>query len=344
MNSIDVVVPCYQYGQFLHDCVASILAQDRVHLRVLIIDNASTDGSLEIAQELARKDPRVEIEGHKTNRGASASYNEGIDWASADYFHLLDADDVLVPGSLARAVACMERNRNVVMTHGGESQVAFEAGATPVVPLPPSVEWIVTRGHDFIDGLCRRPVNNVGATTVVRRTSAQKQAGYYRAELPFTDDLELWLRLATIGDIASTTTVQAIRRIHKAQATNSFVEFIVPDIVEREAAFSSFFMHEGRYLPAAKHLHRRARQRLADQAYWWGLSRTFHGDLPAGWALLRYAFANSPLSLVLPPLSYIFRKDSRLRRLAGICRDALVERSHVGQLHKAHKLESTRTK
>ncbi len=330
MNSIDVVVPCYQYGQFLHDCVASILAQDGVRLRVLIIDNASTDGSLEIAQELARKDPRIEIKSHKTNRGATASYNEGIDWASADYFLLLDADDVLVPGSLGRAVACMETNQNVVMTHGGELQLAFEAGATPVVPSPPSVEWVVTRGLDFIGDLCRHPVNNVGATTVVRRTSAQKQAGYYRAELPFTDDLELWLRLATIGDIASTTAAQAIRRVHKAQATNSYTEFIVPDLIEREAAFNSFFTHEGGSLPAAKHLHRRARQRLADQAYWWGLLATCHGYLRVGWTLLRYAIANSPVSLVLPPVGYIFMKGNPLRRLAGVYRHALAERSRVG--------------
>ena len=330
MNSIDIVVPCYQYGRFLHACVESILAQHGVHLRLLIIDNASTDGSLEVAQELARKDPRVEIESHRINRGASASYNEGIDWASAKYFLLLDADDMLVPGSLARAIACMESNRNVVMTHGGELELAFGPGATPAVPSPRSVEWVVTRGVDFIGGLCRRPVNNVGTTTVVRRTSAQKQAGYYRTELPFTDDLELWLRLATIGDIASTTAVQGIRRKHGAQATNSYTESILPDVIEREAAFNSFFMHEGRFLPAAKHLHRRARQQLADQAYWWGLSRALHGDFGVGWALLRYAFAKSPVSLVFPPLSYIFMRTNLLRRLIGIGRNALVERSRLG--------------
>src|SRR4051794_15159199 len=53
MASIDVVIPCYQYGRYLRDCVRSVLDQDVEQLRVLIIDNASTDGSAEIARQLA---------------------------------------------------------------------------------------------------------------------------------------------------------------------------------------------------------------------------------------------------------------------------------------------------
>ena len=56
MPSVDIVVPCYQHGRFLRDCVESVLSQD-VELRVIIIDNASTDDSVSIAQDLARKWP-----------------------------------------------------------------------------------------------------------------------------------------------------------------------------------------------------------------------------------------------------------------------------------------------
>jgi glycosyltransferase involved in cell wall biosynthesis len=59
--SVDVVVPSYQYGRYLRDCVRSVLTQDVSDLRVLIIDNASTDDSVEVARRLAAEDDRVEV-------------------------------------------------------------------------------------------------------------------------------------------------------------------------------------------------------------------------------------------------------------------------------------------
>ena len=86
MPSIDVVIPNYQYGRYLPGCVASILAQGIPDTRILIIDNASTDNSVEVAQEIARQDARVELVVRSTNLGPHASFNEGLDWARARYF------------------------------------------------------------------------------------------------------------------------------------------------------------------------------------------------------------------------------------------------------------------
>src|SRR5687768_3126879 len=121
MSSVDVVIPCYQYARFLRECVGSVLTQDVACSRVLIIDNASSDGSDEIARQLAGEDSRIEVVVHRHNVGATASYNEGIDWASAEYLVLLDADDLLAPGCLARALPFMKAHRNVSFTYGIEA-------------------------------------------------------------------------------------------------------------------------------------------------------------------------------------------------------------------------------
>ena len=55
MGGIDVVVPCYQYGRFLAESVNSILSQPVEDLRVLIVDNGSTDNTLEVAKEIAER-------------------------------------------------------------------------------------------------------------------------------------------------------------------------------------------------------------------------------------------------------------------------------------------------
>jgi hypothetical protein len=118
MSSVDVIVPCYRYAHFLNECVASVLSQPIERLRVLIIDDASPDHTAEVAADLAKQDPRVELLRHATNRGHIATYNEGIEWASAAYMLLLSADDILLPDALHRAVALLDSHPSVGLVYG----------------------------------------------------------------------------------------------------------------------------------------------------------------------------------------------------------------------------------
>src|SRR5262245_6959171 len=118
MKRVDVIVPCYNYGRYLNECVRSILSQEGVDVRVLIIDDASPDDSAEVAARLAAADSRVEARRHATNQGHIATYNEGLEWGTADYTLLLAADDMLTPGSLPRSVRPLEAHPEVGFTHG----------------------------------------------------------------------------------------------------------------------------------------------------------------------------------------------------------------------------------
>ena len=69
MRRIDVIVPCYNYGRFLDQCVSSVLRQASVDVRVLVIDDASPDNTAEVAEALARQDPRVTFIRHRKNIG-----------------------------------------------------------------------------------------------------------------------------------------------------------------------------------------------------------------------------------------------------------------------------------
>src|SRR5215831_20496875 len=113
MSSVDVIVPCYRYGHFLRECVESVLSQSDVNVRVLIIDDASPDNTPEVAAELVSEDPRVTFIRHSENKGHIATYNEGIEWASAEYMLILSADDCLLPGALSRAADLMDARPDV---------------------------------------------------------------------------------------------------------------------------------------------------------------------------------------------------------------------------------------
>ena len=301
MASVDVVIPSYQYGHFLRRSVTSVLDQNIDDLRVLIIDNASTDNTSEIAEQLRANDDRVEIVRHRKNLGPHASYNEGVDWAKSDYFLLVDADDFLVDGALNRAISFMEKHPNVVLTYGRAPCIAPNGKMYPGNQVDQRIDWEIISSESFLAQFCARPIHMVPSPTVVRRTSAQKHAGYYRSELPYTDDMELWLRLALLGAVARTGRAQAVQRFHSSQLTAFYTSKMVRDFVERKAAVESFFSHEGKTLHNAASLLANARRALAADAFRSSAKHLVMGKLSASLSLIQFALAKQPKAKFMKP-------------------------------------------
>jgi len=320
MASVDVAIPCYNYARFLVDSVESVLSQGMEELRILIIDNASTDGSAEIARKLAEQYPEIEVCVHETNLGATASYNEGIGWAEADYFLLLDADDMLAPGALRRAIRIMEHEPQVVFTYGIELHCP-DGVVTKPLSNAEDASWKISSGRQFIEDLCQVPIDVVGPNTVVRRTSAQKAVGYYRDTLHYYDDLELWLRLATLGDVAVTGEIQALRRIHSGQHSQQYRTQLQRDFHEREAAFMSFFANEGKAFPNWQKLERQVRSQLGKHAYWSSLSHYYRGKKDVAAELMKYSRQQRGLAGLVPPLDWLLRMNQPLERLKQVMRE-----------------------
>src|SRR5690349_3602871 len=116
--SVTVVIPCYNYGHFLPQLVHSVLTQADVSPRVVIVDDASPDGSGEVAERLAAGDDRVQVVRNEVNLGHIATYNVGLAQANTTYVALVSADDMLTPGALGRATALMEAYPSVGLVYG----------------------------------------------------------------------------------------------------------------------------------------------------------------------------------------------------------------------------------
>jgi glycosyltransferase involved in cell wall biosynthesis len=322
MASVDVIVPCYQYGHFLRDCAASVLTQDVSDLRLVIIDNASTDNTLEVARELAAADRRVEVIAHGSNLGHLASFNEGIDRASASYFLILCADDLLAPGALARAVSIMERHPEVVLTYGA----ALVIGPNETIPAtnkyPKEAQWRILPGRELLERCCRAARGHIPGPTAVVRTSAQKQVGHYRVGLPHTNDLEVWLRFACLGAIAETDAIQGVIRGHPGNRCSSVSDIHDWDL-HFEAAFDSFFAHEGGSLPDANRLRRAVRRALSERAYWGSVTHLLRGNAQLSSRLLRFAFSRWPTSMLIPPFGYLFRREDAFGRIGQVLSEAV---------------------
>lgn len=126
-DKISIVIPCYNAEQYLKECLDSILKQDYLNLQIIVINDGSTDNSLEIAQEYQKKDSRITIH-NQTNSGPSRARNVGIELAEGKYIAFIDSDDFIENGMFSNMLSNMqEKNADICMCgyYVGDGKTTF---------------------------------------------------------------------------------------------------------------------------------------------------------------------------------------------------------------------------
>lgn len=261
---VSVVIPCFNYGRFLPGAVASALDQPGIDVEVVVVDDRSTDDSLAVARSLAAVDDRVVVVEQAENLGHVRTFNAGLARATGDFVVRLDADDLLTPGSLTRAVALFERNPGVGLVYGYARH--FEEDDVPV-PREGSVSWTVWRGHDWIARRCARGTNCITTPEAVVRSSVLRDVGGLNTRLRFAQDMEMWLRVAAVSDVGRVNDVdQALHRDHTLSMSVNEGNGVLTDLQERRTVFEELFSAVGDRIDGAEGLHARARRALAREA------------------------------------------------------------------------------
>ena len=237
---------------------------------------------------------------------------------------MLCADDLLAPGSLARAVAIMERHPDVGFAHGRAVYLRPQ-DPMPVLDDSRQAAWRIVAGRDLLEQFCRTAAShNDGCATLVR-TATQKRAGYYRTELPYSDDFEMWMRFARLGPVAVTKSIQGIMRVHDSSVTlvarraeyREGRDRLTLDLWRDKAAFEVFFAHEGALLPEAARLQRLVERGLAERAYWSAVANLLRGQPATSLDLLTFALRRRPSSALVPPVGYLLWRDGAVRRMVA---------------------------
>ncbi|RTL62002.1 MAG: glycosyltransferase family 2 protein [Pseudonocardiaceae bacterium] len=326
---VDVVIPCYRYGELLPSSVRSVLAQDGVDVRVLIIDDASGDGSADVARSLAAADPRVTAEVHTENRGHIRTFNEGvIDWASAPYTLLISADDELAPGALQRATTLLEDNPGVGFAYGNSQMWEPEDDGRPALRTG---RWrpIVYSGHTWLRRRCASATNPVYSPSVVVRTALQQQVGGYDARMLHTSDLEMWLRMSLYADVGFVAGVdQSITRVHEKNMSSAYLESDqgLDDLRMRLLAFDAVLDRGATLLPDVDRLRQRMRRALSRDALM-RLDRAADKNIPLGDtadALAEFARTTCSRSIHSPEGRALRRRHNLGPRLAAVVRPPVV--------------------
>ncbi len=105
---LSIVIPVYNAGKYLDDCIASVLGQDFADIEIICIDDGSTDNSYSILEEWQRKDDRIIILRQK-NLGPSAARNAGLKVLRGQFVTFVDADDLVRSDIYTSTIALMEK-------------------------------------------------------------------------------------------------------------------------------------------------------------------------------------------------------------------------------------------
>lgn len=290
---VSVVIPCFNYGRYLADAVRSVLTQEGVDVDVIIVDDASKDDSLDVAYALAESDRRVSVMANPTNSGAVLTFNLGLAAAGGEFLVRLDADDMLTPGSLARAVAVMRAFPEVGLVYG--RPIHFSGDMLPAFRSR-NPRWLVWKGPDWLATRCADGTNVITSPEAMMRRAVVDVVGGQR-QLAHTHDMEMWLRIAAHADVAYIRGVdQAWHREHPG-SLSSHAENPIVILADIRDAFEVLFEYLGPNYPEIGELRRSARAAVARQA-WEQARRTLDRGqkTPEAEALVAFARECAPSS------------------------------------------------
>jgi len=197
MIQVQVFIPVFNDELFLDAAIQSVLAQKDVGLEVVVMDNASTDNTLNIAESAALRDPRVIVQSHTENIGMLANFNRCIETATAPFFMMLCSDDLLLQTStLETAVRIASADDSVASVY------------CDLVYVDSNGDKISERKFGrsgFFDPIetFRRSIRtnrNCFGIPLIHRTSHLKSVSY-SAKFPYTGDLHVSLQVAQHGRI-----------------------------------------------------------------------------------------------------------------------------------------------
>ncbi len=212
--TVSVVIPVRNGEKYLSQAVESVLAQTHRDLELLIIDNGSTDRSLEIMMRYARMDERIRVL-LRPDRGVAAAANCGLEEARGEWIARLDCDDIFLPEKLEKQVAFIRKNPDarIVGTLG-----YFINDAGRIIGLV-NTDGPFTK-EEFEDMAARgEPVFFIHSSTLMHRETMLAIGGY-REQFVQAEDIDLWVRMAEKGHLLLKVPEPLIMyRIHRGSLT-----------------------------------------------------------------------------------------------------------------------------
>jgi glycosyltransferase involved in cell wall biosynthesis len=201
---VSIVTPSYNQAQFLEATLLSVLDQDYPNLEYVVVDGASTDGSVDI---IRRFTDRLTWWVSEKDSGQSEAVNKGLRKAHGEYVAWLNSDDVYLPGTVSAAVAAFRSNPAAGIVYGDALAIDAE-GRT--------INLMHARQYSLVDLMA---FNIICQPAAFMRRSVVEQANYLNPSYQLLMDNLLWINMAQIAPLIYVPRTWAAARYHD-QAKN----------------------------------------------------------------------------------------------------------------------------
>lgn len=213
MTEVTVLMAIHNAMPYLPEAVESILCQTLADWRMVVVNDGSTDGSMDYLERVA--DPRIEII-HQENRGLGAALNHGLEYCNTRYLARMDGDDICRPTRLEEQVRFLNANPDVGLVGSQIERMGCRRALG---------DSALATDHDSIYSGIIGGTNQMYHPTIVCRTELIKQIGGYW-EYPRGEEWDLFLRMGECSKLANLDQVLLSYRIHTGSMTGLSVKEI----------------------------------------------------------------------------------------------------------------------
>jgi glycosyltransferase involved in cell wall biosynthesis len=229
-GTIEVVIPAHNAAPFLGATLRSIALQSLLPDRVTVVDDASTDGTAEVAAACAADYAGflpIRVMRNPGPRGPAAARNLAIRESRAEYVALVDADDLLAPRHHDILAAAMRAAGDIVVSFGDSTEFGAFGTVTPSLFAKSGVDalratelspFVYTPQGGMFGPLLKSGIFGTSASFI--RREAAVEIGLHDESLRFHEDTDFYLRLALRGRFAFTREILMHRRVHGGNMTH----------------------------------------------------------------------------------------------------------------------------
>lgn len=251
---VSICIPTYNGEKYLKECLNSVLAQTFSDFEVLIVDDQSSDNTLCITQEYAKKDNRIRVIRNDKNLGLVGNWNRCVELASGEWIKFVFQDDLIAPTCLEKMLAANKSNssiifcyRNFIFEEGTPEQIrqCYDNFVSAEKLFPKSIEISA-------DDYCKAVLNGIlsdnfiGEPTVVMlHRNIFHKFGVFNANLAHICDFEFWTRVAVHTGITCVPETLATFRVHgnSASAKNHSSRWYRTNILDSLVLIHDFALH-----------------------------------------------------------------------------------------------------
>ncbi|WP_426355796.1 glycosyltransferase [Latilactobacillus sakei] len=158
LKLISIVIPCYNVEKYIEKCIYSIIGQDYNNFEIILVDDGSTDETLELITKLSYLDDRIKVI-HQDNKGRSIARNKGIALSKGEYITFVDSDDYVAPTYLSDLMFGINKGADISMVN---KILVQEGGGNKNSKINRSGDYHIYNTRDGIKAvLLQKPDNEI---------------------------------------------------------------------------------------------------------------------------------------------------------------------------------------